>query len=180
MNKVYLVMEYSYNGEHYEDFEDQDTPIRAFESKEEAEEFIKLMPIPVKELRYDEQRRSLECEELVKKDNNRWKRKGDTYYEVLWDVEGAIRAFVLRNKYGDDQCYAYYILEVPFGKEEKDPYSERILGHCKDCKYFGYHSIAKLYRIPVIVEHEICTKWGDCCKTREDGYCHMFEPQEKK
>ena len=121
MNSIYLVMEYYYKGEHYEDFEDQDTPIRAFGSKEEAEEFIKAMPVPVKELRYDAQKRSLKCEELEKKDNNRWKRKGDeTNYEVIWDVEGAIRAFAVRNRYGDDQCYAYYISEVPFGKEKED------------------------------------------------------------
>lgn len=121
MNKVYLVMEYHWNGESWEDFEDKDTPIRAFGSKEEAEEFIKSMPVPVKELLYDEQKGSFECEELEKKEHGGWKRSGDEEnHEVLWGVEGAIRAFVLRNNYGCDQCYAYYILEVPFGKEKED------------------------------------------------------------
>ena len=48
-------------------------------------------------------------------------------------------------------------------------------GHCKDCKYFEYDSMAKVDGIPLIVAHEICSKWGDGCKTREDGYCFLFE-----
>lgn len=53
-------------------------------------------------------------------------------------------------------------------------------GHCKDCKYFEYDSVAKVDGIPLIVAHEICSKWGDGCKTREDGYCFLFEPQPYK
>lgn len=121
MNKVYLVMEYRWNGESWEDFEDKDTPIRAFKSREEAENFIKTMPVPLKEFIYDEQKGSFECEELEKKENGGWKRHGDEEnHEVIWGVEGDIRAFTLRNKYGYDQCYVYYISEVPFGKGDKD------------------------------------------------------------
>lgn len=50
--------------------------------------------------------------------------------------------------------------------------------HCKNCKYFEYDSVAKVDGIPLIVAHEICKKWGDGCKTKEDGYCFLFEPQE--
>ena len=53
-------------------------------------------------------------------------------------------------------------------------------GHCKDCKYFEYDSVAKVDGIPLIVAHEICSRWGDGCKTREDGYCFLFEPQESE
>lgn len=53
-------------------------------------------------------------------------------------------------------------------------------GHCKDCKYFEYDSVAKVDGIPLIVAHEICSKWGDGCKTKEDGYCFLFEPQESE
>ena len=49
---------------------------------------------------------------------------------------------------------------------------------CKDCKYFEYDSVAKVNGIPLIVAHEICSKWGDGCKTSEDGYCFLFEPKE--
>lgn len=51
-------------------------------------------------------------------------------------------------------------------------------GHCKDCKYFEYDSLAKVNGIPLIVAHEICERWGDGCKTSEDGYCFLFETKE--
>ena len=57
---------------------------------------------------------------------------------------------------------------------------QRKIGHCKDCKYFEYDSVAKVDGIPLIVAHEICSKWGDGCKTKEDGYCFLFEPKESE
>ena len=53
-------------------------------------------------------------------------------------------------------------------------------GHCKDCKYFEYDSVAKVDGVPLIVAHEICSRWGDGCKTKEGGYCFLFEPQESE
>ena len=53
-------------------------------------------------------------------------------------------------------------------------------GHCKDCKYFEYDSVAKVDGIPLIIAHEICNRWGDGCKTKEDGYCFLFEPKESE
>ena len=46
---------------------------------------------------------------------------------------------------------------------------------CKDCKHFEYDSWARLDRIPLIVAHEICNRWGDGCKSSENGYCFLFE-----
>jgi len=60
------------------------------------------------------------------------------------------------------------------------PSAEPKTGHCKECKYFEYDSVAKVDGVPLIVAHEICNKWGGGCKTREDGYCFLFEPQEKR
>lgn len=57
---------------------------------------------------------------------------------------------------------------------------EQETGHCKDCKYFEYDSVAKVDGIPLIVAHEICSRWSDGCKTKEDGYCFLFEPQESE
>ena len=51
--------------------------------------------------------------------------------------------------------------------------------HCKDCKYFEYDSVAKVDGIPLIVAHEICSRWGDGCKTKEEGYCFLYEPRER-
>ena len=53
-------------------------------------------------------------------------------------------------------------------------------GHCKDCKYFEYDSVAKVDGIPLIVGHEICHKWGDGCKTSENGYCFLYEGKGKE
>lgn len=53
-------------------------------------------------------------------------------------------------------------------------------GHCKDCKYFEYDSVANVDGIPLILAHEICSRWGDGCKTKENGYCFLFEPQESE
>jgi hypothetical protein len=62
----------------------------------------------------------------------------------------------------------------------KDLEQEQKTGHCKDCKYFEYDSVAKVDGIPLIVAHEICKRWGDGCKTSENGYCFLFEPQESE
>lgn len=60
------------------------------------------------------------------------------------------------------------------GISNSDMYNAIINGiplpNCKDCKYFEYDSVAKVDGIPLIVAHEICKKWGDGCKTSEDGY----------
>ena len=53
-------------------------------------------------------------------------------------------------------------------------------GHCKDCKYFEYDSVANVDGVPLIVAHEICNKWGNGCKSREDGYCFLFEEKESE
>lgn len=54
------------------------------------------------------------------------------------------------------------------------------IGHCKDCKFFEYDSVANVDGIPLIVAHEICSKWGNGCKTKEDGFCFLFEPRESE
>ena len=53
-------------------------------------------------------------------------------------------------------------------------------GHCKNCKYFEYDSVAKVDGMPLIVAHEICSKWGDGCKTKEDGCCFLFKAKESE
>ena len=49
---------------------------------------------------------------------------------------------------------------------------------CKDCKYFEYDHVEKLDGIPLIVAHEICTRWSDGVKTSENGYCFLGERGE--
>lgn len=51
---------------------------------------------------------------------------------------------------------------------------------CKECKFFEYDYVAIVDGIPLIVGHEMCNKWGEGCKTKEDGYCFLFEPKESE
>ena len=74
--------------------------------------------------------------------------------------------------YEEGVKFANAVNKLPSVKQEPK------VGHCKDCKYFEYDSVAKVDGIPLIVAHEICNKWGDGCKTKEDGYCFLFEPQK--
>lgn len=55
---------------------------------------------------------------------------------------------------------------------------EIIKGYCKDCKYFEYDNTTIVKGLPLITAHEVCKRWGGGCKTNENGYCHLFEPQE--
>ena len=61
------------------------------------------------------------------------------------------------------------------------------LTRCKDCKYFELNHVdmvsfpteaGNAESIPIITAHEICTKWGDGCKTFIDGYCFMAERKD--
>ena len=46
---------------------------------------------------------------------------------------------------------------------------------CVDCRYFERDSWAKIaeFPIPIIVAHDICKRWGEGCKTDENGYCFL-------
>ena len=50
---------------------------------------------------------------------------------------------------------------------------------CKNCKYFEYDTVAKVDDIPLIVGHEMCKRWGDGCKTSENGYCFLAEKKSE-
>lgn len=46
---------------------------------------------------------------------------------------------------------------------------------CKDCKHYELNSWANVNGIPLIVAHHICKRWGEGCKTDENGFCFMGE-----
>ena len=52
------------------------------------------------------------------------------------------------------------------------------LVQCKDCRYFEINHWEKVNEIPLIVAHEMCIRWGEGCKTTEDGYCFMAKRKE--
>ena len=80
---------------------------------------------------------------------------------------------------GNDYCKLAHD-HASFVRAKGCPIQTIKMGHCKDCKYFEYDSVAKVDGVPLIVAHEICSRWGDGCKTKEDGYCFLFEPQESE
>lgn len=51
---------------------------------------------------------------------------------------------------------------------------------CKDCKYFECDHFEKIngFPIPIVVAHEICTKWSAGCKTLSEGYCFIGERKD--
>lgn len=66
------------------------------------------------------------------------------------------------------------------GLKDASNMAQEPIGHCKDCKYFEYDYVANIDGIPLIVAHEFCKRWGDGCKTKEDGYCFLYEPSESE
>lgn len=48
---------------------------------------------------------------------------------------------------------------------------------CKDCKYYHEDFWGEIdgLPMPIIIAHQICSKWGGGCKTIESGYCHFGE-----
>ena len=48
---------------------------------------------------------------------------------------------------------------------------------CADCKYYheDFWGDIEGLPIPIIIAHQVCTKWGSGCKTIENGYCHFGE-----
>ena len=94
--------------------------------------------------------------------------------DVAFGVPQAVR------RAGEDRTYHEDEIREVKNMAIKALEQEPKTGHCKDCKYFEYDHVEKVYGIPLIVAHEICKKWGDGSKTREDGYCFMFEPQESE
>ena len=45
---------------------------------------------------------------------------------------------------------------------------------CKDCRFFEYDHPYIVQGVPVL-GHLVCAKWGDGCRTAEDGFCFMAE-----
>lgn len=54
------------------------------------------------------------------------------------------------------------------------------IGRCGKCKYFETDYVSKVDGVPLIVAHTICRRWGDGCKTRENGWCFLFEGLESE
>ena len=94
--------------------------------------------------------------------------------ELVIKIDEELYNYMQTEKF-DEHLDKRFDYQVRFAVKNGTP-----LPRCKDCKYFEYESVAKVDGIPLIVAHEICSKWGNGCKTREDGYCFLYEPQPYK
>lgn len=88
------------------------------------------------------------------------------------------------------KTYKDWICRYYSKHEDGEPDGEIIqeLIRCRDCRYFERDHFDAVYiptetgeaeKMPLITAHEICTKWGDGCKTAEDGYCFLAERKTK-
>ena len=89
------------------------------------------------------------------------------------DIQNYIAKYLSQYLY-EDVRQAVEVIDAYIG-DMPSVTPSRPKGLCKECKYFKYDSVAKVDGIPLIVAHEICNKWGDGCKTKEDGFCFLFE-----
>ena len=100
---------------------------------------------------------------------------GECCYADVEQTEDAISRDVAR-RIIDSGRSIEQMLEVLNNTPSVNPQPKT--GHCKDCKY--YDRVANVDGIPLIVAHEFCSRWGYGCKTKENGYCFLFEPQESE
>lgn len=63
-------------------------------------------------------------------------------------------------------------LEKAFELGREDAKAEIV--RCKDCKHFEYDHPYLVQGVPVL-GHLVCNKWGDGCRTSEDGFCFLAE-----
>ena len=51
---------------------------------------------------------------------------------------------------------------------------------CSECKYYEDDStVITETGFPMIIGHDICTRWGDGCKTSPSGYCFLAKRREE-
>jgi len=48
---------------------------------------------------------------------------------------------------------------------------------CKECKYFLYNKLYMVEGLP-LMGNLVCEKWGNGCRTDENGYCFLGERKE--
>lgn len=100
--------------------------------------------------------------------------------QAVIDLMRSLTRWCVRSEDGKFNNVGLLYDDVMFGIEQLPSVTPKpTMGQCRDCKYFEYDSVAKVDGIPLIVAHEICSKWSDGCKTSENGYCFLFEPLEE-
>lgn len=73
-----------------------------------------------------------------------------------------------------------YVINPPSTFDSTNYPSQELVSvvRCKDCKYFTLNFVENVDGVPLIVAHEICSFWGDGCKTSQEGFCSFGERRE--
>ena len=75
-----------------------------------------------------------------------------------------------RQEWGAEHILTHYgyriIADIPSADVEP-------VVRCKDCHFFEQDHWETVNGVPLIVAHNICTRWGRGCQTAEDGFCFM-------
>lgn len=77
---------------------------------------------------------------------------------------------MLRYRFRRTPTYAIIAMDII---KELPPAKPEII-RCRDCKHFEYDHPYVIQGVPVL-GHEVCSAWGDGCKTDENGYCFLAE-----
>lgn len=77
------------------------------------------------------------------------------------------------NGYGNND--AYEAIEECIKAVEEAPTVDAVeVTRCKDCKHYLRNKIYVIEGMP-IMGNQVCEKWGDGCRTDENGFCFMGE-----
>ena len=66
-------------------------------------------------------------------------------------------------------------IECFIGSLKNIPSAQPEIVRCKDCKYFTLNYVENVDGLPLIMAHEVCSFWGDGCKTSQEGFCSYGE-----
>ena len=104
----------------------------------------------------------------------------DEHEEVQEVIDSAPTVDVVsKEKYETSQEVRKILVE--FADDLLAELKERVeVVKCKDCKYFTLNFVENVDGVPLIVAHEICSFWGDGCKTSQEGFCSFGERKEEE
>lgn len=86
-------------------------------------------------------------------------------------IEAVEKAKTARSADGEIFCAK---INAQMNIQHLPPIRPKII-RCKDCKHFTLNFVENVDGVPLIVAHEICSFWGDGCKTSQESFCSFGE-----
>lgn len=100
----------------------------------------------------------------------------------LIDLEELLKFPIRLDNYDKKNGNKHFV----FGIESVLEYAENLptvdaveVVRCKNCKHFTLNFVENVDGVPLIVAHEICSFWGDGCKTSQEGFCSFGERKDE-